>query len=49
MRFGILILGLLSGNTLPFVVYAVTDSTETLDIGNRGFALTYAQNNCPVI
>lgn len=37
------------GNVLPFVVYAITDSAETLDIGNRGFALAYSQNTCPVI
>lgn len=37
------------GNVLPFVVYAITDSNEQLDIGNRGFALSYSQNECPVI
>lgn len=34
---------------MPFVVYSVTDADETLDIGNRGFALAYTQNACPVI
>lgn len=42
-------LGSLSGNNQPFVVYSVTDASETLDIGNRGFALTYSQNPCPVL
>lgn len=37
------------GNVQPFVLYAVTDANETLDIGNRGFALAYAQNPCPVV
>lgn len=38
-----------SGNVKPFVLYAVTDGDEAADIGNRGFALSYAQNMCPVI
>lgn len=38
-----------AGNIKPFILYSVTDSNETLDIGNRGFALTYTQNLCPVI
>ncbi|XP_017840026.2 uncharacterized protein LOC108597920 [Drosophila busckii] len=33
----------------PFVVYAVTDSNEELDISNRGFYLSYSQNSCPVL
>ncbi|TDG53067.1 hypothetical protein AWZ03_000610 [Drosophila navojoa] len=33
----------------PFVVYAVTDSNEELDISNRGFYLSYSQNPCPVL
>lgn len=37
------------GNVMPYVVYAITDSNENLDIGNRGFALAYTQNECPVI
>lgn len=37
------------GNVKPFVLYTITDSNETLDIGNRGFALNYVQNSCPVI
>lgn len=37
------------GNVKPFVLYVVTDADEALDIGNRGFALAYAQNLCPVI
>lgn len=42
-------LGSISGNVLPFVVYSVTDTDEALDIGNRGFALAYNQNACPVL
>lgn len=38
-----------TGNTLPYVLYVVTDGNENLDIGNRGFALSYTQNMCPVI
>lgn len=38
-----------AGNVKPFVLYAVTDQNEAVDIGNRGFALAYAQNLCPVI
>lgn len=37
-----------SGNVQPYVVYAITDGDEQLDIGNRGFALSYTQNPCPV-
>lgn len=37
------------GNVKPFVLYAVTNGNEASDIGNRGFALAYAQNLCPVI
>lgn len=40
---------MLAGNIKPFVLYAVTDANEALDIGNRGFALAYAQNVCPVV
>lgn len=40
---------MLTGNVKPFVLYAVTDANEALDIGNRGFALAYAQNLCPVV
>lgn len=32
----------------PFVIYSVTDGNETPDIGNRGWSLTYTQNQCPV-
>ena len=32
----------------PFVIYAVTDANENLDISNRGFYLTYSQIACPV-
>lgn len=45
----IFLLAIFPGNVLPFVVYAITDGDETLDIGNRGFALSYSQNVCPVI
>ncbi|KAG4074579.1 hypothetical protein HA402_004450 [Bradysia odoriphaga] len=36
------------GNASPFVVYVVTDGNEQMDIGNRGFSLSYSQNECPV-
>lgn len=39
---------IVTGNVLPYVVYAITDGNEALDIGNRGFALSYSQNACPV-
>lgn len=32
----------------PFVVYSFTDGNETPDIGNRGWSLSYSQNQCPV-
>lgn len=32
----------------PFVIYTVTNGNETPDIGNRGWYLTYSQNQCPV-
>lgn len=38
-----------TSNIQPYVVYAVTDANESLDIGNRGFALAYSQNQCPVL
>ncbi|XP_031632739.1 uncharacterized protein LOC116346692 [Contarinia nasturtii] len=38
-----------TSNVLPYVLYVITDANENLDIGNRGFALNYAQNECPVI
>jgi len=43
-------LGLASttSNVSPFVVYAITDGNEQMDIGNRGFSLSYSQNECPV-
>lgn len=37
------------GQVQPYVLYVVSDANENLDIGNRGFALNYAQNECPVI
>lgn len=37
------------GHIRPFVVYAVADSNETMDIANRGFSLSYSQNTCPVV
>lgn len=37
------------GSALPYVIYAITDSDENMDIGNRGFALAYTQNQCPVL
>lgn len=37
------------GNVKPFVLYTVTNSDEAMDIGNRGFALTYTQNACPLV
>lgn len=39
----------LPGNVSPFTLFVVTDNEELMDIGNRGFALTYAQNLCSVI
>lgn len=38
-----------TSNVSPFNLFVVTDGTETADIGNRGFALNYAQNLCAVI
>ncbi|XP_055913510.1 uncharacterized protein LOC129947103 [Eupeodes corollae] len=32
----------------PFVLYTVTDANENGDILNRGFSLSYSQNNCPI-
>lgn len=37
-----------TSNVFPFVIYSHTDGNETPDIGNRGWALTYTQNMCPV-
>lgn len=37
-----------TSSVLPYVIYAITDGDENLDIGNRGFALAYSQNQCPV-
>lgn len=37
------------GSSAPFVIYTVTNADETMDIGNRGFSLSYTQNLCPVI
>ncbi|XP_063697912.1 uncharacterized protein LOC134828854 [Culicoides brevitarsis] len=37
-----------TSNSLPFVLYYVTDGNENADIGNRGFHLEYSQNNCPL-
>ncbi|XP_064541255.1 uncharacterized protein LOC135430497 [Drosophila montana] len=44
-------LGLVSTTSAakPFVVYAVTDANEEMDISNRGFYLSYSQNACPVL
>ncbi|EDV96211.1 uncharacterized protein LOC6556541 [Drosophila grimshawi] len=44
-------LGLVSTTTTakPFVVFAVTDANEELDISNRGFYLSYSQAACPVL
>lgn len=39
----------LEGNVKPFVLYTVTDADEAMDIGNRGFALAYTQNACPLV
>ncbi|XP_055303711.1 uncharacterized protein LOC129569165 [Sitodiplosis mosellana] len=38
-----------TSNIFPYVLYVVTDGDENLDIGNRGFALAYSQNMCPVV
>ncbi|XP_059614664.1 uncharacterized protein LOC132260513 [Phlebotomus argentipes] len=32
----------------PFVLYVVQDGNENMDIANRGFSLTYSQNQCAV-
>jgi hypothetical protein len=32
----------------PFIIESVTDATETGDVANLGFALSYTQNACPV-
>jgi hypothetical protein len=37
-----------TSNIRPFVIYSVTNADETPDIGNRGWSLTYSQNQCPV-
>lgn len=37
------------GNARPFIIYSVTDADEAMDIGNRGFALSYSQNLCPLV
>lgn len=37
------------GNVKPFILTVVTDGNEAMDSGNRGFALAYAQNLCPVV
>lgn len=38
-----------AGNVKPFVLYTVTNGDEAMDIGNRGFALAYTQNACPLV
>ncbi|XP_055376739.1 uncharacterized protein LOC129608957 [Condylostylus longicornis] len=47
-RFCGLGLGDTTSNIKPFVLYVVTDSNEDYDISNRGFALSYSQNTCPI-
>lgn len=42
-------IALFAGSAGPFVLYVVDDGSETMDVGNRGFALNYAQNLCAVI
>ncbi|EDS35496.1 conserved hypothetical protein [Culex quinquefasciatus] len=41
-------LGATTSNTLPFVLYYVTDAIEMGDVANRGFHLQYVQNSCPI-
>lgn len=38
-----------TSNALPYVIYTVTDGNETPDIGNRGWFLSYSQNQCPLV
>ncbi|XP_001849904.2 uncharacterized protein LOC6040518 [Culex quinquefasciatus] len=37
-----------TSNSIPFVLWSITDANETPDVANRGFHLLYTQNLCAV-